>query len=143
MFDSNKLQTEIFKKVLVRNTHARYSDDDGFVCFTADGYSAFRIPKNDVCIDLSKMMRLDNLKDHFYIGETAKEIKITKICEHTPKDMLIKLEGNGVEVWAAKRFIDQYYDDQRLYIELESTPIKFVSMVTDKVEAIVLPVLRR
>ena len=106
-----------------------------------DGYTAFSLPEMDVCIDLRKMQTLESMKELFVVSEKDQEVNKTKtILELNRSELGYEMKCDQFSVFAKKALFDKYYGDHRLFCESPLSPIKLVSNITGKVEALVLPV---
>ena len=141
MLNKAKLQIELFKNLVYRTRTVAYCKGDQEVYFTMDGYTAFSLPEMDVCLDLGKMQMLESMKELFVISEKDQEVsKIKTIRELRMGEFCYEMKCDQFSVFAKKTLFDKYYDNHRLFCESPELPIKLVSNVTGKVEALVLPV---
>lgn len=141
MFNKAKLQIELFKNLVNRSRTVAYCKVDQEVYFTMDGYTAFYLPEVDVCLDLGKMQALESMKELFVVSEKDLEVHKTKtIRELNRGELGYEMKCDQFSVFANKNLFDKYYGGHKLFCESPKSPIKLVSNVTGKVEALVLPV---
>ena len=141
-----QLQVEAFKALVTRKTLVSYECDDGDVYITFDGCSAFAVPEQDVCIDMSKMHHMPSLKNLFVLGDGYTEAKLTKRCTMFDANGGILREYRAVDdaakrVWVRESMMKRYNSEKyTAYIRDELGAVKFVNQATGKVDHIVLPV---
>lgn len=81
MNDIKKIN-EYFLKLMMNNKNVVYEEDDLFIYIT-DSYAVYRIAKDDLKLDLSKMKKLENnfIKNLFNPDEELKEVKDLNIIK--------------------------------------------------------------
>lgn len=137
---SNALQTEVFKAILTNERRVKRADMGNFVAFTTDGYTAFVVPKSQVCIDLSKIPEFPAMKDFFSLSDEDVEVRLTKIEARDPKGNLLKLACDKFSVWVQKSLFNKFYDGQAIFCTGPVGMVKFRSGVSDTIDAVILPV---
>lgn len=149
---TNKIQKELFTKLLNREDIWSYKISDSETAFT-DGIKAFVLEDSCICFDANKAKKNDKLKDVFARSKSEKELVVTrdiKIGACGDKGMarrLITKSGecfkNGKEspgeVWINNKFLD-YFDAPRLYASGNSSPVLvFDGAGNDKLSAVICP----
>lgn len=144
--DKAKLQVEAFKELVTRRAFVAYECNDGDTYITFDGYSAFLVPTEDVCIDISKMRHMPSLKNLFELNEGYREARLTKRCAMFDANGGILREYRAVDdaakrVWVRESMMKRYGSEKyTAYIRDELGAVKFVNQATGKVDHIILPV---
>lgn len=144
--DKAKLQVEAFKALVVHRALVSYECNGGDVYITFDGYSAFLVPAEDVCIDISKMRHMPSLKNLFARSEGYCEAQLTKRCAMFNANGGIIREYHAVDavtkrVWVRESMMKRYDSEKyTAYIRDELDVVKFVNQATGKVDHIILPV---
>lgn len=140
------LQVKAFHALVTRKTLVSYARDDGYVYITFDGYSAFAVPEQDVCIDISKMYHLPSLRNLFSLGDDYVEAELTKRCAmfNTNGGILREYRARddaSKKVWVQESMMKRCQPEECwAYIRGELDAVKFVNVVTGKVDHIILPV---
>lgn len=141
-----QLQVEAFKALVTRKTLVSYECDDGDVYITFDGCSAFAVPEQDVCIDMSKMHHMPSLKNLFSLSDGYVEAELTKRCAkfNTNGGILREYRARddaSKKVWVQESIMKRYRSEEfTAYIRDELGTVKFVNVVTGKVDHVILPV---
>ncbi len=144
--DKAKLQVEAFKALVVHRAFVAYECNDGDAYITFDGYSAFLVPAEDVCIDVLKMRHMPSLKNLFELSKGYCEARLTKRCAMFNANGGILREYRAVDdaakhVWVRESMMKRYNSEKyTAYIRDELGAVKFVNQATGKVDHIVLPV---
>lgn len=141
-----QLQVEAFKALVTRKAPVSYECDDGDVYITFDGCSAFAVPEQDVCIDMSKMYHMPSLRNLFSLDDGYMEAALTKRCAMFDTNGGILREYRARDdaskrVWVQERMMKRcQLEECWAYIRGELDAVKFVNIVTGKVDHIILPV---
>ena len=135
-----KLQTEVVKSLATQNRGVAYSEDGDDYLITSDGFSAFRISKKQCYIDMLKVRKLDALKGMFELTKKMNIAKLSKLRIASQRGVLVKIDAGNYDVWAQQSIFGRFYDEQEIYCEGSALPVRLVNPVTQKVDAIVLPV---
>lgn len=141
-----QLQVEAFKALVTRKTLVSYECDDGDVYITFDGCSAFAVPEQDVCIDMSKMHHMPSLRNLFSLDDGYMEAELTKRCAmfNTNGGILREYRARddaSKKVWVQESMMKRCQPEECwAYIRGELDAVKFVNVVTGKVDHIILPV---
>lgn len=141
-----ELQVRAFKALVTREALVAYDCDDVDAYITFDSYSVFAVPKQDMCIDTSKMHHMPLLRNLFSLDDGYVEAKLTKrratldvnggiLREYRARD------DASIKVWVQEIPLKLYQSKKfTAYIRNEMNAIKFVDVVTGKVDHIILPV---
>lgn len=141
-----QLQVEAFKALVTRKTLVSYEYDAGDVYITFDGCSAFAVPKQDVCIDMLKMHHMPSLRRFFSLDDGYVEAELTKRCAmfNTNGGILREYRARddaSKKVWVQESMMKRCRSEEfTAYIRNELDAVKFVNVVTGKVDHIILPV---
>ena len=137
--NTSKLQIETVKAMTTQSSRVYSSELEGDVILTFDGYSAYRLSPAQCCVDLSKAKKLDTMKDFFLLGKDDKQVSKSPLQYCTRDGILYGFKGENFTVWVKKALYEKFADDQEVWCSSPISPVKLVSKVTGKVEAIVLP----
>ena len=141
-----QLQVKTLKALVARETIVAYDCDDVDAYITFDGYSVFAVPKQDMYIDMSKMHHMPSLKNLFSLGDGYVEAELTKrratldtnggiLREYRARD------DASIKAWVQEIPLKLYQSKKfTAYIRNELSAVKFVDIVTGKVDHIILPV---
>ncbi len=144
--DKAKLQVEAFKALVAHETLVAYDCDDVDAYITFDGYSVFAVPKQDMCIDMSKMLHMPLLRNLFSLDDGYVEAELTKrratldanggiLREYRARD------DASIKVWVQESPMKRYQSKKfTAYVRNELSAVKFVDTVAGKVDHIILPV---
>lgn len=141
-----QLQVKAFKALVAHETLVAYDCDDVDAYITFDGYSVFAVPKQDMCIDMSKMYHMPLLRNLFSLDDGYVEAELTKrratldtnggiLREYRARD------DASIKVWVQESPMKRYQSKKfTAYVRNELSAVKFVDTVAGKVDHIILPV---
>ena len=135
------LQIEAMKTMLSGDRPVKCCVDGDRVLFTTDGYTGWSIPVKYVYLDLNKIPVYKQLKGLFSLSDKDVPVKVTKVLVKGPDGLLVRLKSETFDVFVKKSFFDKYGKEATAaYCESPISPVKFVGLVNDVVESIILPV---
>lgn len=137
---SANMQVEIFKSLVGQESRVGYEDLGDRIAFTCEGFTAFAVPKKQCYIDLEKMRKFSALGPLFALTDEDKELQTTKIEANFGDSwgMLMKLKGDGFNVWIRKSWFQKYYFvGCSIRCAGNDKPVKLI--MRDEVCAVILP----
>lgn len=138
--DYIKLQIEALKHVIKQDRSVRFCCDGDFVIITADGYTAFRIPKKYMILNLGMIQEMDSLKDYFVRKDGEMEGHIFPAVYKIDGKNVLKIKSeDSVPVYVRKSLFDMFYDSQKIFCTTPVSPVQLVNDITGEIEAVILP----